>query len=212
MILGILTRKDPGMTDSIQDAWAQCVDRHFAFLALHGFRMAPDLGYSRWYCTRVVYASETSAVAVDRNVEYQRAEVALARLCGENMPPVRVFVTGEPFYEVLLDNLLETRAPDLPRWKTVPGRTYEEQLVYWAHTLRTVAPDFLAGDLSAIDDGERGVRDRMDGKQQEVTVWLPQDATGQHEEHALRRHRAEVPPEVDVVVTRYRSSPARDDH
>jgi hypothetical protein len=199
------------MTDSILEAWARCVSRHFAFLEEHGFRVAPDLGYSSWHCTRAVYISETSAVEVDRSVEYQRAEVTLARLRAGKLPPGQVFVTGEPFDEVLVDNVLETRAPGRPRWQTVPGRTYEEQLAYWAQTLRRVLPDFLEGDLSAIDDGERGVRDRMAGKRQQASILLPHDATRQQEQNALRRERAQVPPEVDVVVRRYRSRLARED-
>lgn len=125
--------------------------------------MDPDLGYSRWYCTRVVYVSETSAVEVDRSFEYQRVEVTLARLRDGELPRVRVFVTGAPFDDILLDNVVEARAPDHPRWQTTPGRTYDEQLSFWAETLRMVAPDFLRGSFSAIEDGERAVRARMAG-------------------------------------------------
>jgi hypothetical protein len=145
---------------SIED-WAECVARHFAFLEEHGFHMAAELGSARWYRTQVVYVSETSAVEVDRSVEYQRVEVTLARLKDGALPPVRVFVTEASFDDVLLDNVVEARAPDRPRWRTTPGRTYDEQLSFWAETLRTVASDFLRGDFSAIEDGERAVRARL---------------------------------------------------
>jgi hypothetical protein len=48
--------------------------------------MEAAVGYSKWYRTRVVYMSATSAVAVDRSVEYQRVEVTLARLRNGELP------------------------------------------------------------------------------------------------------------------------------
>src|SRR4051794_791330 len=120
-----------------------------------------DQSYQKWYCTRVIYVSETSAVAVDHSVESHRVEVTLARLKDGKMPRVQVFVTEKPFDETLLDNIVEARAPDRPRWNNIPGTTSEEQLSFWADTLRLVAPDFLEGNLSAIEDGERAVRDRI---------------------------------------------------
>ena len=135
--------------------------RHFGFLEEYGFRLAPELGSAKWHRTQVVYVSETRAVEVVRSVEYQRVEITLARLTEGALPPVRVFVTEKPFDDVLLDNVMEARAPDRARRQTTPGRTYEKQLSFWAEALRTVAPDFLMGDLSAIEDGERAVRARM---------------------------------------------------
>jgi hypothetical protein len=147
------------MAVSVEE-WAGCVARHFGFLEKFGFHMAAELGSAQWFRTQVVYVSETSAVEVDLSVEYQRVEVTLARLKDGALPPVRVFVTKASFDYVLLDNVVGAGAPDRPRWQTTPGRTYDEQLSFWAETLRTVAPDFLQGDLSVIDDGERAVRAR----------------------------------------------------
>jgi hypothetical protein len=107
-------------------------------------------------------------VAVDRSREYLRVEVTIARLKNRQLPPTRVFVTAQPFDDVLLDNVIEARAPGHRRCSSAPQGLAEdqidEQLPFWATALTEVAEDFLQGSLDALEDGERAVRDRMAGR------------------------------------------------
>ncbi|MFZ1994264.1 MAG: hypothetical protein WAU75_09155 [Solirubrobacteraceae bacterium] len=157
--------------------------------------------------------SATSAVAVDRSREYRRVEVTIARLKDGRLPPTRVFVTAQPFDDVQLDNVIEARAPGQRRWSNAPQGLAEdqidEQLQFWATTLTEVAEDFLEESFDALEDGERAVRDRMAGRRQQVTVWLPHNATDQQAEEAARRTRETVPRDVEVVVKR--RGPSRQD-
>jgi hypothetical protein len=188
------------------EEWAGRVSHHFGFLEGYGFRLVPEFGVASPWRTSVVYMSATSAVAVDRSREYQRVEVTIARLKNGQLPPTRVFVTAQPFDDVLLDNVIEARAPGHRRWSTAPqglaADQIDEQLQFWATALTEVAEDFLKGSFDALEDGERAVRDRMAGRRQQVSVWLPHDATDQDAEEAARRTRETVPPDVEVVVRR----------
>jgi hypothetical protein len=174
----------------IVEDWAARVDRHFGFLKEHGFRVEAALGFSSGWCTRVVYVSETSAIAVDRNTDRRRAEVILAKLTEGTLPPWRTGYPLVPFDYVLLDSVVDARAPERQRWHSIPGKSYEEQVSFWAATLRSVAPEFLLGDLSAIEDGERAVRDSMARKthvsEQER---LTQGIATQHVLRNLKRKR-----------------------
>jgi hypothetical protein len=174
----------------IVEDWAARVDQHFGFLKEHGFRVEAALGFSSECCTRVVYVSEISAIAVDRNTDRRRAEVILAKLIEGRLPP---WQTGYPlvaFDYVLLDSVVDARAPARQRWHALPGKSFEEQVSFWAVTLQSVAPEFLQGDLSAIDDGERAVRDSMARKthvsEQER---LTQGIATQHVLRNLKRKR-----------------------
>lgn len=79
------------------------------------------MGVARPWRTGVVYMSATSAVAVDRSREYQRVEVTIARLKDGRLPPTRVFVTAQPFDDVLLDNVIEARALRSARCEPASG-------------------------------------------------------------------------------------------
>ena len=47
----------------------------------------------------------------------------------------------------------------------------------WGELLRTVVPDFLAGGDAALAEGEAVIRKRAAANPQELTVWLPSDAS-----------------------------------
>ena len=193
------------MVEQIEE-WAGRVGRYFGFLEEYGFRFVPRLGAASPWRTGVVYTSATSAVAVDRSREYQRVEVTLARLQDGGLPATRAFVRARPFDDVLLDNVIEARAPGHRRWSTAPQGLAEDQidqqLQFWATALAEVAGDFLGGSFDALEDGERAVRDRMAGRRQHVTVWLPHNATDRDAQEAARRTRETVPRDVEVVVKR----------
>ncbi len=106
----------------------------------HGFHMEAALGFSNGWCTRVVYVSETSAIAVDRNTDRRRAEVILAKLTDVRLPPWRTGYPLVPLDYVLLDSVVDARAPERQRWHTIPGKSYEEQVSFW---LRRSGPSHL---------------------------------------------------------------------
>lgn len=62
----------------------------------------------------------------------------------------------------LLDNVVEMRAPgSKPIAGGLSDKEVQAQLASWSTALRSIAPDFLAGDCSAIDGAEALVRERM---------------------------------------------------
>ena len=188
--------------------WERLVRPHFDFLIEYGFEIDPRLASSEWYATEVVYRSERSAVIVTRSVEFDRVELELARLRGSKLPPTMVFVSaGKRIDQNLFDNVLEARAPERLRAASratgLRKHQVERQLRMWASLLRDTAPDFLAGSMAALDEAEEIVRRRVRAEPQEVTVWLPADASDAEEEEALREARRDSPQGVQVVVRRY---------
>ena len=188
--------------------WERLVRPHFDFLTEHGFELDPRVASSEWYATRVVYRSAQAAVIVTHSVEFQRVEVELARLRRGKLPRTMVFVAARPIDQNLLDNVLEARAPErLRKSQHATGlrrRQVERQLELWATLLREVAPDFLAGSMAALDEAEEVVRRRVRDEPQQVTVWLPEDASDEEEAKEVERARRDTPSELDVVSRRYR--------
>lgn len=189
------------------DEWQKVVEPHFAFLDEHGFALKADASESNFWVTRVVYASRDRAVEIDRSVEFSRVEVYLLRLQDGRMPKAQVWVTDAPINRMLLDNVLEARIPaqcsEINRLDGLQGARLEEQLAARAKALRDVASDFFEKSFSAMTDGERVVRQRLDTSRQEIVVWLPHDATPEEEQSALEDARATAPPEVSVIARRY---------
>jgi len=58
-----------------------------------------------------------------------------------------------------------------------------------------------------MEAGEQVIRSQLEQSPQELTVWLPDDATQDDEHQALADARATSPPEVSVVVKRYKRRP-----
>jgi hypothetical protein len=184
--------------------WETRVKKHFSFLADHGFRF--DHVDDEWWATTAVFLSSTLGVEVANSVEFRRVEIALLRLVEGQPPEPEVWVTEAPINRVLFDNVLEARAPDvlgqLP--SGLSRREVAEQLRLYAELLRTVVPDFLNGSDAALLDGERVIRQRVQENPQQMTLWLPVDASEGDEAEARAEAERTTPPEVRVVVKRYK--------
>jgi hypothetical protein len=179
------------------------VKRYFDFLTEHGFRF--DHVDVNWWAISAVFLSDALGIEVTRSVEFDRVEITLLRLVGGDVPEVEVWVTDQPVNRVLFDNVLEARAPEL--LERLPSGlskgAVDEQLRLYVELLPTVAPDFLHGSDSALLDGERAIRARVSANPQQVTIWLPSDASEADEARARAKAERTNPPEVRVVVRRY---------
>jgi hypothetical protein len=176
------------------------VRAHFDFLADSGFRF-DHVDHSFWVTT-AVYLSSTLGLEVTRSVEFSRVEITLLRLVDGQPPEPEIWVTDRPINRTLFDDVLVARAPHLA--EQVPTglskREVDTQLRLWAELLRSVAPDFLEGNDAAIVEAEQVVRQRVAENPQELTVWLPSDATDADEQRA--REEAERTAPGNVRVTR----------
>ena len=183
--------------------WEASVKNHFDFLTDYGFRF--DHVEHEWWATTAVYLSAGLGVEVTRSVEFDRVEINLLRVVERQAPEQEVWVTDRPINRVLLDNVLEARGSDLlgqlPTGLSRP--VVEEQLRLYAELLRTAVPDFLTGSDAALVDGERVIRERVSANPQEMTIWLPDDASEADEARARAEAERLNPPEVRVVVRRY---------
>jgi hypothetical protein len=187
-------------------AWERRVREHFDFLVEHGFRF-DHVKASTW-ATTALYLSPTLGLEVTRSVEFDRVELELIRLVGGELPEYEVWITDTPRNRVLFDNVLIARAPELDEASQALGGLSkgdeEKQLRFWADALRSVAPDFLDGDDAPLREGERVIRQRVAENPQELTIWLPSDASQEEEDRARDEARQTAPPNVEVSVRRYR--------
>ncbi len=183
--------------------WGSLVRRHFDFLSEFGFRL--DHVDEKWWATSAVYLSDRLGIEVTRSVEFRRVELTLMRLAEGKAPEVEVWLSEPPLNRVLFDNVLEARAPEHLRnlASGLSDGEVEEQLRRYAELFRTVVPDFLEGSDAALVEGEAVIRKRVDASPQEVTVWLPSDASDAEEANARAKAERTTPPEVRVVVRRY---------
>jgi hypothetical protein len=183
--------------------WEACVKRHFDFLTAFEFRF--DHVEDKWWATTAVYLSAALGVEVTRSVEFDRVEITLLRLVEGEAPEAEVWVTDRPINRVLFDNVLEARGSELLRQipTGLSQRVVEEQLQLYAELLRTVVSDFLQGSDAALPEGERVIRERVAANPQEVTIWLPGDASEADEARARAEAERVNPSEVRIVVRRY---------
>jgi hypothetical protein len=190
-------------------AWERRVREHFDFLVEHGFRF-DHVEASSW-ATTALYLSPTLGLEVTRSVEFDRVELQLLRLVAGDLPEYDVWVTDNPLNRVLFDNVLIARAPEVDEAsQALSGLSKEEeekQLRFLADALRTVAPDFIAGDDAPLREGERVIRQRVAENPQELTIWLPRDASQEEEDRARDEARQTAPPNVEVSVRRYQRGP-----
>jgi hypothetical protein len=186
-------------------AWERQVREHFDFLVEHGFRY--DHVEEKWWAITARYLSPTLGVEITRSVEFDRVEISLLRLPDGKPPEYEVWVTDSPRNRVLFDNVLIARSPKLDEAsRTLKGLSSEEeekQLRFLADALRSVAPDFLDGDDAALRDGEQVVRQRVAEIPQELTIWLPCDASQKDEDRAREKARRTAPSNVVISVKRY---------
>jgi hypothetical protein len=154
------------MSTSVED-WQSAVDPHFGFLNERGFQLNRRFASASVWATDLVYAAHDRAISVERSVEFNRAEVVLIRLYEGAMPDLQIRVTAEPVNRLLLDNVLQARDPQRYREIQQLGGLGEpelqRQLSELASALRDVAGDFLTGSFAAMDDGERVIRQRLEG-------------------------------------------------
>jgi hypothetical protein len=183
--------------------WGSRVKKHFGFLTDYGFRF--DRVEDPWWATTVVCLSATVGIEITLSTEFRRVEIALLRLVEGQVPESEVWVTERPINRVLFDNVLEARAAERLHEleEGLSRRVVEQQLDLYAELLRTVVPDFLQGSDAAIVEGERIIRERVAANPQEVTIWLPSDASDDDEARARAEAEQVNPPEVEVLVRRY---------
>lgn len=183
--------------------WESLVKRHFDFLRDFGFRL--DHVDEKWWATSAVYLSDLLGIEVTRSMEFGRVEITLLRLIEAKPPEVEVWLSEHPLDRVLFDNVLEARAPEQLRSLAsgISDDEVEEQLRRYGELLRTVIPDFLEGGDAALAEGEVVIRKRAATNPQELTVWLPNDASEADEANARAKAERTTPPEVRIVVRRY---------
>jgi hypothetical protein len=186
--------------------WERRVRGHFDFLVEHGFRF--DRVETNSWATTALYLSPALGLEVTRSVEFDRVEIELIRLVEGELPEYEVWVTDRTLNRVLFDNVLVARAPELDEAsRALSGLSTEgeeTQLRFWADALRSVAPDFLAGDDAPLREGDQVIRQRVAENPQELTIWLPNDASQEEEDRAREEARQTAPPNVEVSVRRYR--------
>jgi hypothetical protein len=183
--------------------WESLVKRHLDFLSDFGFRL--DHVDEKWWATSAVYLSDLLGIEVTRSMEFGRVEITLLRLIEAKPPEVEVWLSEHPLDRVLFDNVLEARAPDQLRSLAsgISDDEVEEQLRRYGELLVTVVPDFLEGGDAALAEGEAVIRKRAAANPQELTVWLPSDASEADEADARAKAERTTPPEVRIVVRRY---------
>jgi hypothetical protein len=183
--------------------WERRVRPHFDFLVERGFGF--DHVEDHWWATSAFYLSPSLGIEVTRSVEFDRVEVTLLRHVDGRLPEPEIWVTDRPLNRVLFDNVLIARAPELA--EDLPAglsdEAVEKQLGLWAKLVRTVAADFLDGDGAAIAEAEQVIRRRVADDPQELTIWLPSDASQADERRAREEAERTTPPDVRVVVRRY---------
>jgi hypothetical protein len=190
------------------DAWQARIAPYFDFLRTqYQFSVAPGDASTVWV-TRAVYRSNTTAVQVDFSVEFDRVEVRLVRLVDGEVPEYPIFVTPNiTLHYFLLDDVLELRAPellsDLQSLKGLGDEQVEASLAFQARALEAYASDVLQGDFTIFGLLEERTKAYFREHPQVVTVWLPEDATPEHEAQALEETQHSAPTQP-VVVRRYR--------
>jgi hypothetical protein len=183
--------------------WESQVERHFDFLGRFGFRL--DHVEEKWWATSAVYRSNCLGLEVTRSVEFGRVELTLLRLVEGELPEVQVWVSDAPLDRMLFDNVLEARRPEVlgALGSGLSDEDVEEQLRLYADLLHGVVPDFLEGSDAALVEGEAVIRERVKANPQELTVWLPSDASEAEEADARAKAERTSPPEVRISVRRY---------
>jgi hypothetical protein len=187
-----------GQTDRVETAreWETEVERHFAFLAQHGFNLVETYrwGWGVW----VIYGTSKLFVKIEKSYEFQRVEMSIGRLKEGRRPKAQVFTTREgQIDDVLFDNVLEARAPGM--LSKYPSGTSEDvvraQLDFLAEALQTVAPDFLQNDDLAISEAGDLIRRRLPAGPPSITIHVPE---GTKADASLASKAAELGAMADV--------------
>jgi hypothetical protein len=140
--------------------WRELVERHFDFLTDFGFTLTGTDDTSSWQVW-VQYASSDSAIRIVRSVEFDRVELHLYRLLNGEVPPYSQGTVSGVGNQALFDNVMESRGRRTVEGGGLSDPDIERQLGYWSESLRRSAPEFLSGDLSALDEAASIVDERV---------------------------------------------------
>lgn len=191
-----------------RNEWQAKVQAHFGFLeSEYGFRVA-SVEEHGWWLIRVIYQSATTAVYVDRNVEFNRVEVSLARLVNGKPPEITVFVTPNvTLNQFLLDNLLRLRAPLVQdEYLTLAGLNDEQietSLAFLAAAVKEDAADVLHGDFTVFAALEAVVKERARQSPPQITLHTTLETPAEQTEKlvaSLQSHYPDVPVGVQKYV------------
>jgi hypothetical protein len=136
-------------------AWQVKVDQHFHYLIQDfGYRVSNG-DISAWV-TNAIYRSSTTAVSVDRSVEFDCVEIYLMRLIDRKIPQGLESIQFEPtLNRVYLGSILSLRGPQAhDTSRTMIGLSdeqIEKSLAFWAGALRYYATDVLQGDFAVFE-------------------------------------------------------------
>lgn len=183
--------------------WERRVRKHFDFLLDHGYAFGGVDDSSSWQ-TDALYLGGRIGIEIADSRETNRVEIDLIRLHDGGLPEPQIWVTDAPIDRTLLDNVIEARRhASLTELEALSSRTVDEQLETWARLLKEVAPEVLRGDDAPIADAESVVRARVAEHPQQIIVWLPHDASDEHEREARGNAERNAPDGVTVQVRRY---------
>lgn len=184
--------------------WVGRVRPHFDFLLGSGFTLT-DVTAQGWWSLTVTYRSAAAGVEVSRSVEYNRVDMSLLRLVEGELPEYPVFVVDSvPLNTFHGDWLLRLRgkSSNQPKFGLADSEI-DDQLVFWADALRELAPEFLDGDLTVLDQLEQLVREHAAQSPQRVTVWTPSDAEPGSVARMIEQVKEITPIEVSVEPRQY---------
>ena len=219
------TAAEFGLSASTIRRWVRAARRHrreqewmaqtagpFGFLSDYGFAPAGASAH-HWSEILAIYRAERAAVLVAFSAQNRMAEVRLIRSSYLDLPTLaadRVFLIGLPGLNGHPASTLLTKPyPDrdqrlkvLQQYRGLEPAQVVAALAFWASVIQAHAADFLRGDLSILDDWERGKQLPA------VIVHVPRSFERGQEAAAVARVRA-VLPDAELVVKRY---PISEDH
>jgi hypothetical protein len=190
--------------------WEAIVSTHFSFLEerFHWTLWAKD-DSGNWETT-ITYARDPAAVIVRYSVEFNRAEVELARMVAGEIPPVPIFVHSNTRIDRCeLDDLLLLRDSSmLEALRNLSGldrQTVDQALALQARALERYALSFLERDMRIFDEFDKLIKDRVARDPQRIRLSFP-EGTPQEEIDRCVAQAQRVDPNVPVEVHFYRRS------
>ena len=196
-----------------EEGWQAKVAPHFGYLeTTYGFRIA-QVDASSYWAIRLVYQNATTAIVIDRSIEFSRVELSLIRLVDSAIPKPVIFVTPEvTLHQFLFDNLLQIRAPDaLAKLHTLGGlgdEQVESSLAFLAQALNDYASDVLRGNFTIFAALEAMAKQRASEHSPQITILVPSDTTKEHKQQ-LAEKTQQMTPTVPVVVKEYQRRAGR---
>lgn len=190
------------------ETWEALVDPYFRSLRTDYHCVIADRSDEDWWSTRIVYQNTTTAAEISYSVEFERVEVQLVRLVGEQRPPYPIFIAEQSLlHHFLLDSLLRLRAPELlrsmqPKFSLEP-HDVPVQLSLWSAALKEFGADVLRGDFSVFDVLESDLRDHVRRNPEQLQVWVPRNAGDAAEDDRSLARVRRMHPAIPGVVREY---------